>query len=302
MNALRLYSHLRGSSVIDETALPGKNAGDRYAMPTGAAGVLSDAIRLQDNAKSLSSVYRSAKPFPHLVLDSLFSEVLLDRVVEEILPPGEARWVRHDDDHIRQFNLRSAADLGESGSQLVAFLHSAKFLCFLSEITGIWELLPDPYLQGAGYHLIPRGGKFDVHVDRNTAYSIGLVRRLSLLIYLNKDWKHEYGGQLELWSKDGMRREVTIEPIFNRTALFEIAEENYHGVPSEVRCPERRSRNCFVVYYHTVKQPGVKEVPAHSSIYAPGPDRQRKTRLRQLAWELTPPLLRRVARNLRRLH
>jgi hypothetical protein len=302
MNALRLYNHLRGSSVIDETALPGKNAGDSYAMPTGAAGVLSGAIRLQDNTKSLSSVYQSAKPFPHLVLDDLFSEVLLDRVVEEILPPGEARWVRHDDDHIRQFNLRSAADLGESSSQLVAFLHSAKFLCFLSEITGVWELLPDPYLQGAGYHLIPRGGKFDVHVDRNTAYSTGLVRRLSLLIYLNKDWKHEYGGQLELWSKDGMRREVTIEPIFNRTALFEIAEDNYHGVPSEVSCPEGRSRNCFVVYYHTVKQPGVNDVPAHSSIYAPGPDRQRKTRLRQLAWELTPPLLRRVARNLRILH
>ena len=203
-------------------------------MPTGIEEALADAIRLPASIQSLSSNYRSARPFPHLVLDNLFSEDLLDDVVHEMLPPGEANWVNHDDDHIRQFNLRSAVDLGESGDQLVAFLHSAKFLFFLSEITGIWELLPDPYLQGAGYHLIPRGGKLDVHVDRNTAYSSGLIRRLSLLIYLNKDWKSEYGGQLELWSKDGKRREVIIEPTFNRTAIFEITDENYHGVPSVV--------------------------------------------------------------------
>jgi Rps23 Pro-64 3,4-dihydroxylase Tpa1-like proline 4-hydroxylase len=203
---------------------------------------------------------------------------------------------------MRQFNLRSALDLGEAGSQLVAFLHSARFLYFLSEITGIWELLPDPYLQGAGYHLIPRGGRFDVHVDRNMAYATGLVRRLSLLIYLNKDWKHEYGGQLELWSKDGKRSEVAIEPTFNHMAIFEITDENYHGVPSVVKCPKGRSRNCFVAYYHTVGFPGVKEVIPHTSIYAPSLYAQRKSKFRQLAKDLIPPLLRRGIRKLRPLH
>jgi len=234
-----------------------------------------------------------------LVLDNLFSDELLERVLREILPLRESNWVRHDDEHIRQFNLRSALHLGEAGAQLVAHLHSARFLYFLSQVTGIWELLPDPYLQGAGYHLIPRGGKFDVHVDRNTAYSTGLVRRLSLLIYLNKDWKHEYGGQLELWSKDGKRREVAIEPIFNRTALFEIADQNYHGVPSVVNCPVGCSRNCFVVYYHTGQQPGVKAVTPHTSIYALSPPLQRKFRIRQLAMDLVPPLLQRTLRKLR---
>ena len=216
-----------------------------------------------------------------------------------MLPPGGANWIRHDDDHIRQFNQRSAVDLGEAGSQLVAFLHSARFLFFLSEVTGIWELLPDPYLQGAGYHVIPRGGKFDVHVDRNTAYSIGLVRRLSILIYLNKDWKREYGGQLELWSKEGKQREVIVEPTFNRTAIFEITDENYHGVPSVVRCPKGRSRNCFVAYYHTVKFPGIRELKPHTSIYAPSSYGQGKSRLRRLAEDLAPPLVLRVVRKIR---
>ena len=52
---------------------------------------------------------------------------------------------------------------------------------------------------------MPQGGKFDVHADRNIAYETGLARRLSLIIYLNKAWQHEYGGQLELWNHDGNR-------------------------------------------------------------------------------------------------
>jgi hypothetical protein len=303
MNVPRRYSHIRGPiDAVDETTSREQKAGARSAVLTGIEGVLTDTIRLPASIKSLSSSYRSAKPYPHLVLDNLFSEDLLDRIVHEIFPPGEANWIHHDDEHIKQFNLRSAIDLGAAGSQLVALLHSAEFLYFLSEVTGIWELLPDPYLQGAGYHLIPRGGKLDVHVDRNMAYATGLIRRLSLLIYLNKDWKCEYGGQLELWSKDGKRREVVVEPTFNRTTIFEITDENYHGVPSVVACPEGRSRNCFVAYYHTVKSPGIKQVIPHTSIYAPSFYRRRKSGLRQLAKELVPPIVLRVVRKLRPPH
>jgi len=299
MNVLRLDRHITKSSIADNTTLPERKTEANPAVLKRTAERFTDSIRLPASVKSLKSAYRSATPFPYLVLDDLFSDELLEGVLREILPLRESNWVRHDDEHIRQFNLRSALYLGEAGSQLVAYLHSARFLYFLSQVTGIWELLPDPYLQGAGYHLIPRGGKFDVHVDRNTAYSMGLVRRLSLLIYLNKNWKHEYGGQLELWSKDGQRREVVVEPTFNRMALFEIADDNYHGVPSVVSCPEGYSRNCFVVYYHTGQQLGVKTVTPHTSIYALSPQRQRKSRIRQLAIDLAPPLLWRAVRRLR---
>jgi hypothetical protein len=300
MNGLKRESYIGGAfDSVDQSTLRKPPAGVMSARLGGIDWVLSDASRLTDGIKSLSSEYRLGKPYPHLVVDNLFSEDLLNRVVLEIPPPGHSNWVRHDDEHIRQFNLRSALALGDAGSQLVAFLHSAKFLYFLSEVTGIWELLPDPYLQGGGYHLIPRGGKFDVHVDRNVAYSIGLVRRLSVLIYLNKGWKHEYGGQLELWSRDGSQREASIEPIFNRTTIFEITDENYHGVPSAVRCPKRRSRNCFAVYYHTAEGRGAEELKAHTSIYSPRSYGQAEPRFRQFLKDLVPPILLRAARKVR---
>jgi hypothetical protein len=299
MNGLKHENCVRETTdAIDHGMLREPLAGIVSPQPAGIDGVLSKPNLLTDGIKLLSSEYQSGKPYPHLVIDDLFSEDLLNRVVLEMPPTGHPNWVRHDDEHIRQFNLRSALALGEAGSRLVAFLHSANFLYFLSEVTGIWDLLPDPYLQGGGYHLIPRGGKLDVHLDRNVAYSIGLVRRLSFLIYLNKGWKREYGGQLELWSKDGSQCEVSIEPVFNRTTIFEITDENYHGVPSVVRCPKGRSRNCFVVYYHTAESPGGQELKAHTSIYGPRSYRQGESRFRQFLKDLVPPLLLRGARKL----
>jgi hypothetical protein len=262
------------------------------------SSLLRGKIALPESLGSLESVYRNARPFPHLVLDNVFPAQLLEEVIEEIPEPTEANWVRFSDEHVQQFNLRCAVILGKSGSELTALLHSALFLYFLSELTGIWNLLPDPYLQGAGYHRIPVGGKFDVHVDRNTAYDLGLMRRLALMIYLNKDWNHEYGGQLELWDSSAKRCEASIEPVFNRIVIFEIADRNFHGVPAPVACPEGRSRNSFVAYYHTAADNGDRNTAPHSSIYAPNFYNRRSSALRRVFRDVTPPVLLRGAKRL----
>jgi hypothetical protein len=256
-------------------------------MKNGIMSFLEDKITLPDSVERLASRFNAARPYRHLVIDNLFPEDLLDRLVTEIPPMTDDHWVHENDDHLQKYGLRSAVELGETGYQLTSFLHSAGFLYFLSELTGIWQLLPDPYLQGSGYHMIPPGGKFDVHSDRNTAYETGLTRRLSMIIYLNKNWKHEYGGQFELWNSDGTRQEAIVEPLFNRTILFEIAEPNFHGVPKTVACPNDRSRNSFLVYYHTA---GTAEAP-HTSVYAPSFYRKDESALRKIVKDVTPPVV-----------
>jgi Rps23 Pro-64 3,4-dihydroxylase Tpa1-like proline 4-hydroxylase len=71
------------------------------------------------------------------------------------------------------------------------------FIDFLETLTGITGLLPDPHLWGGGLHQIQRGGFLKVHADFNRHERLDLDRRLNLLVYLNKDWKEEYGGS---WS------------------------------------------------------------------------------------------------------
>jgi 2OG-Fe(II) oxygenase superfamily len=135
-----------------------------------------------------------------------------------------------------------------------------------------------------------------VHVDRNTAYETGLVRRLAFILYLNKSWKPEYGGQLELWNADGTRSEAAIEPQFNRTVIFEIDEDNYHGVPNPIAAPSARSRNSFLVYFHTAASG--QGVSAHSSIYARPGSQPKQPALRRLIKDVVPPIL---FRNLQKL-
>jgi 2OG-Fe(II) oxygenase superfamily len=263
--------------------------------------LLADKISLPEGSKELGSKFRTAKPFRHVVVDNMFSSVILDQLIDEIPSMTTDHWVQENDDHLVKYNLRSAVELGETGFQLTALLHSAAFLYLMSEITGIWQLLPDPYLQGSGYHMIPPGGKFDVHQDRNTAYETGLSRRLSLIIYLNKEWKPEYGGQFELWNSDGTRQESVVQPIFNRTVIFEIAEGNYHGVPQTVACPAGRNRTSFVAYYHTVGISGKSEKPPHTSLYGPSFYRRDKPLLARIVKDLTPPIaLRAIKRVVRR--
>lgn len=259
---------------------------------------LSGRIHLPTPVDSLRKRFAQAVPFKHVVIDDLFPDTLLDRLVDEVPPITRDNFVQHHDDHQTKFGLRSAIALKEEGFQFVSFLHSASFLYLLSEITGIWGLLPDPYLEGGGYHIIPPGGKFDVHLDRKTDYATGLRRRLAFITYLNKDWKPEYGGQLELWNAAGTRCEASVIPMFNRTIIFEVADGNYHGHPQPVAAPDKRARKSFAVYYHTVGE-GKTSIDRRSSIFAPQYQATPKQKARSLILDFTPPMLARGFRRLR---
>ena len=258
------------------------------------SALFDDKIRLPAQLDALRDAYRNAKPFPHLVIDQVFSSQILDPLVEEMAGISDQQWLlirTEGRESIRR--MRSGVELGAAGLQLVSLVHSASFLYLLSEITGIWQLLPDPYLQGAGYAKMKRGDFFNVHSDRNIAYETGLSRRLAMIVFLNNSWDPEYKGQLELWNSDATRCDASIEPLYNRTVIFEVAFPNYHGVPAPIACPADRSRQSFIVYYHTVGIDGKEHAKPHTSIFAPafyGSSRPDST-LRSLARELSPPLL-----------
>ena len=267
--------------------------------PSALLALLEKDIRLPEGLEGLSARYQTAQPLPHLVLDGLFPATVLDDIVEDMSEIQGESWLNLDTEGFeRKIALRSAIDLTTTGQQLTALLHSATFLYLLTTLTGVRELLPDPYLQGGGYHRMPPGSFFHVHVDRNVAYDTGLRRRLALIIFLNKAWKQEYGGHLELWSADGLHREVSIEPIFNRTVIFEVASANYHGVPAPIASPAGSSRNSFLVYYHTVGADGSEDIAPHSSIFAPKREGRLGIAVRRIARDCLPPIVFRPLRKL----
>jgi hypothetical protein len=266
---------------------------------TALGTYLQGNVDVPKNLEEIRESYRAGKPFPNVSIDNLFSSALLERVLAEAPTLAPEQWLRFEQDGLEKTSrMRSALEVGPAGSQLVSVLHSAAFLYLLSEITGIWQLLPDPYLQGAGHARMRRGDYFGVHADRSIAYDTGLVRRLAMIVFLNKDWPADYGGCLELWNREGTQPEVFIEPLFNRTVIFEVAFPNYHGVPQPLTCPPARTRHSFITYFHTAGVDARNQITPHSSKFAPHFYRKQKSVLRSAAEMITPPFLRSALRRL----
>jgi hypothetical protein len=252
--------------------------------------------------EALRTSYRDAKPFPHVVVENMFPAEFLDSLLVEIAGMGRDRWKNIEQDtRERTLRMRSAAEMGAAGDRLLGIVHSAAFLYLLSEVTGIPQLLPDPYLQGSGYAVMRRSDYFSVHSDRNVAYETGLVRRLAMIIFLNKSWPPEYHGELELWSHDAKRCDVSITPLYNKTIIFEVANPNFHGVPTPLACPPDRMRQSFILYYHTTASKDGPQVKPHTSIFAPRRYGSNRATVKSVLRDLVPPLVIRAVRRLRKL-
>jgi 2OG-Fe(II) oxygenase superfamily len=227
-----------------------------------------DAGALADLARSRREEYASAAPFPHAVFDGLFPEPVARRLLAEFPPPD--RFVREEDpDEPRRRGKLASRDetlFGGFTRHLLYHLNSSIFLSFLEELTGIGCLLPDPYVAGSMRHFEP-GGRLGVHADYNIHPRLGLDRRLNMILYLNRDWRSEWGGQLELWDAAVTHCVRRIEPAFNRCVIFNSTDFTFHGFPDPLRCPPTETRKSLQLYYFTNGRPAEEVAPGHNTIF-----------------------------------
>lgn len=220
-------------------------------------------------AGELAAAYRSAEPFPHIVLDDVFRADVLRAVVDEIPSPvrdPERLFRRHDPGvTIGKFAYRNVPELGPASIALINTLNAQPFLDFLTALTGIEGLIPDPYLSGGGFHLIVAGGFLNVHADFNVHPQLHVYRRLNLLLYLNETWPAEWGGALELWRPDMSSAARAIAPLFNRTVIFGTTATSFHGHPDPLTCPPDAVRRSLALYYYTARP--AEDVVPHSTLW-----------------------------------
>lgn len=222
--------------------------------------------KLETLAAESKEQFRDAFPFPHIVFDDIFDEALLDRVLHEY-ENSDQSWKEFESKYEKKLQMSQDQHLSPVTRQLIHNLNSEPFLRFLSEVTGIEGLISDPYLQGGGLHKIPRGGKLGVHIDFNRHGILPLYRRVNVIIYLNKDWPEEYGGELEFWdeNKEGCKKKIL--PIFNRMAIFNTTQKSFHGHPTPLNCPEDRCRRSLALYYFTAEDRGEQTSASHSTVF-----------------------------------
>jgi len=182
----------------------------------------------------------TAEPFPHIVIDGLFDDADLDAVLREFPSPGETKWMKFDNPQEKKLGFYYATStISEVVRRFLDAMNSFELLLFLEALTGIDGLIPDPYFGGGGLHQIEPGGYLKIHADFNVHPKLKLDRRLNMLIYMNKDWREEYGGHLELWEPDGKTCRERILPVFNRMDGPESAIPNqliWKNVPPALSC------------------------------------------------------------------
>ena len=246
----RFMAYMRSRGVAD----------DLFQAP------LLDYRKLWPLARANAGAYAAADPFPHIVLDDFLDQRVLQAVIRSFPSKDQLDWMKRDakfdgdrdaqihklDFALGRRNIDDELKLSAALRYTLLELNSATFLRFLQMLTGIESLLADPGMFGGGLHQSLPGGVLAVHSDFPQHPQYGLDRRLNVLLFLNEDWRPEYGGSLELWSPDMGNKVKEIVPIANRCLIFSTSAHSYHGFTVPVACPPGRTRKSIAMYYYTM--------------------------------------------------
>ena len=215
-----------------------------------------DYYKWNSQLPELSKQYQHADPYPHIVLENFLNAKVLEECVEEFNELNKTDgWINYVHYNEKKRGLNKVDLLPTTIKETISELNSPEFLQFLSKLTGIRNLQNDDLLEGGGVHQSGKGGFLNIHADFTVhPHHRNWQRRINVLVYLNKDWRDEWGGQLELWDQQMKACGKKISPVFNRCVIFNTDADSFHGHPEPMTCPEDQFRRSIALYYYTVEK------------------------------------------------
>lgn len=219
------------------------------------------------------------KPYPHCVIDNFFDIDIANKLYENIndfiLKNNNSMIISNKSLYeYNKFSFREIEKLPLLLKNTFIYLNSKEFIKKIEKLSGIPDLIyGDVKLRGAGIHVIKHEGYLGMHTDFNAYYHPihgKLDRRINLLIYMNKDWKSEYKGDLLMYHPDNISEVKCIQPIFNRCVIFNTTNKSVHGHPEPLTVPKDIYRKSIAVYYYTKNKNGMFDFegdPQHSTLW-----------------------------------
>ena len=199
--------------------------------------------------------YLNNKPFSHIQLNDCWESSLLKQCSKDIYKFNNWEGEKNFFAAKEKTYSRKYKQFPESIKKVMDEINSSEFLDWLTTFTNEKELIADPNFSAGGIQSVGNGGFLKIHADPNWNPTLKLYRRLNVLVYLNENWKEEWGGHLEFWAKDMKRCKKKIVPTFNKTAIFTIDDFNYHGHPDPLKCPPDVRRNTIFAYFYSPIKP-----------------------------------------------
>ncbi|MEZ4760489.1 MAG: 2OG-Fe(II) oxygenase [Flavobacteriales bacterium] len=217
-----------------------------------ATRTIVDLDRWEQALPGLVPAYQEAKPFPYGQFDDFLDPEAALEAYQAFPKVKDEGWIHYVHVNEKKHGLNKMDRLPPFLREVITELNSDRFVRWLEQLTGIQGLKADDMLEGGGLHQSGRGGFLNIHADFTVhPHKRNWRRRVNVLVYLNKGWQEDWGGQLELWERDMSTCSARITPFFNRCVIFNTDEDSYHGLPDPLTCPEDESRKSIALYYFT---------------------------------------------------
>lgn len=217
--------------------------------------------------KSWQISFDESHPFKHLVIDD-FLEPAFARSLLERFPSLEQMKTHYAGLNEKKAEDNDFVEKDKDFTLLHQTLGKPEFITWLTGVTGISPLQTADDRLGYGLHQGGHGSFLDIHIDYNIHPIHKLQRKLNFLLFLNPQWKEDWGGLLELWDSRSKKPGRRIAPLFNRVVIFECSEISYHGY-NRIVVPAPITRKSYYQYYFTVPE---KNTRYHDTIFRPTPE------------------------------
>src|ERR1022692_3004604 len=102
--------------------------------------VLNWAV-IERDGPSTQNQYRSAHPFPHIVIDDFLQADVFSQAISEFDQCDAANWIGYVHVNEKKYSNPDLDTWGDTLQAVVRTLNSARFLEYLGELTGIEGLI-----------------------------------------------------------------------------------------------------------------------------------------------------------------
>lgn len=200
--------------------------------------------RLESEKEQLRDQFLNAPLFPHIAIDNFCDADKIERLYQSI-PEVETKSADYAFSK-NKFEKSKIKDISPEFGELYTEITSDRFQKWLQFITDD-DLFIDDAFYGGGIHQGKKGSFLNMHADFNYhPLKRNWFRNLNLLLYLNKDWKPEYGGHLRLEDKrTGEKKEIEVP--FNRLTIMHSRAYTLHGY-DPINFPEGTYRTSIAAY------------------------------------------------------
>jgi hypothetical protein len=218
------------------------------------------------NTYELQMQYRGHPGYSLLTLEEFLPLDTVRAMAKELdeIPLSECKHFTRAGSCMYEYNNLDKTPVQDS---VVHALHSSTFINWLQKVTDTVDLIPDPHLVGSGYMKSFVGDSLKIHTDFNWNEQLRLHRMLSIVVYLNEEWKEDWGGQLQFYDQKRSNVLTKVPVSAGNVVIWNYNNFAFHGYPDPITCPQNQSRKGFRLFYYVSNATHDDKHPPHRSLY-----------------------------------